>query len=513
MFTNELDSAINIYDIMAICYTHIIKDQNFNFNNIYDEESQYIFDTILNKYLEDKISNPCNAFNKLKEEILSLSISEPINTIKYYYLLISIDSHEIYEYRNSTLFNDAFKTYQSLNTLYCNNIKIYPTLLENYRTTLDSVYKQEYTQNYLRNRKEYDMSSINCKLQNYIIYDSFNSNYNITIHELIEYEDFIEYLYQKKKIKIALFPVTNKNIHDILNIKYTKNKKFNIIGISRDIEDIIISKCIHFINNLDDDVDFLLFPEMLMTSRIIEKIKEEIINKEIEFVFFGSISQEKNNICHVFYEGEELFEYHKKIPFDLKYTKQELYNLISHCNDQEQSILLKHFLESHNFDEKLVFQELLDKNWDIHVIDINKLGRILTFVCRDIDDDCYMNVTRILQSDFIFLPACNPSNDLANGAGTLSDRYHCTTIMCNTCSSLCDSNSLVIDKIKNNCNIGFIVTPSKNETTRSHRKIYYTFDESCKNCDSYCRGRIFNINIEELYYKNKTISLDITENR
>jgi len=511
MFTKELESARNIYDIMAICYAHIIEDKNFDINNVYDKSTMDIFNKILNKYLEDKQFSPCYAFKYLKQAILISLNYKPLSTTEYYCLLISIDSCEIYNYRNSTYLDDQFKTYKSLNEIYNKKIKIYPVLLSNYREDFNSIYKEEYKNNYLRERKKYDSLSVNSKLKSYIIFDD---DYNITIHELIEYEDFINRIYNKKELRIAICPILNTNLHDIFNITYTENMKFNINNMKDNIEGKIIERCNQFIENLSDNIDFLIFPEMLMTEKIINSIISKLHEQDIKFVFCGSVWENRNNICHVFYESMEIFQYYKKIPFDLKYSEDDFKTIIKNCSNVEQKCLLDSFLFSHDFKEKIIFSEHLIHDCNIHVIDINNFGRILTYICKDIDDDCYMNLTRILQGDFIILPACNPSNDLTNNAATLSERYHCTTIMCNTCSSLKhleENIDSLNEKIENKNKIGFIITPSKDNTTRSHRKIFYTFNEECRNCDSFCNGRIFNIDLEELFFENNIVSLNVYE--
>lgn len=507
MLETDLKIAMNIYDIMAIAYVYICNDKDFNLNFAYDENAEHKFDIILSKYIEDKITQPLKAFSKLKAELISLLKLQQFTTIEQYYLLIGLDSCEIYEYKCSTYLDKTFKSYVCLNNLYTKEVKIYPKLLQNYRENIESIYKKEYNNNYLRDRKIHDNLSINAKLENYIFY--YNKEYNIIIHELIDYENFINELNCKKEISIALLPITSINIHKILNIDYSKDKKFEIKDIPKNYENFICQRCMDFIDSLENNIDFLVFPEMLMTPGIIQSIEEKLKNTDIKFAFCGSIWNNNNNICHVLYEGEEIFQYYKKIPFDIKYTKEELLNIISNSKNNEQISILNYFLEHHNFKDKITFQERLIQNCDVHVIDINHFGRIFTYICKDIDDDHYMKVLKILQSDFIFMPACNPSNDLINNAVTIAERYHCITTMCNTCSALCNDEDSLNNKIINKANIGFIVSPSKDDTQRSHKKTYYSFNDDCKNCESNCNGRVFHIKLDGLKLENKTVSLNI----
>lgn len=507
MFAEELKKARNIYDIMAISYMHILnevesKDTNLKSNDVSIKQ-------LLAKYIEDKVSIPCKAFIDLKRGLTTLYMMNKFSSSDFYELLIEIDCHVIYNYRGSSLSDDAFITYPSLNICYNDNIKIFPMLLVNYKEQLGKTYLNIYQQNYLRDKKSYDTLSINAKLKNYIIYSS--KKYNIFVHELIEYQDFTKQINDKKALNIALFPITSINIHDILNVKYTSDKHFSIDGIKSEMESLLEKRCKKFIENLDDNIDILIFPEMLMTESIVSSIKGAVKEKKLPFTFCGSVWKNKDNVCPVLYEGEEIFRYFKKIPFDLKYDKMEFQKIVDKCKNAGQKSLLIKMLQEHDFKEKIVFQESLKEEFSIHLIDINKFGRIITFICRDIDDDSYMDTAKVLQGDFIVLPACSPSNDLISGAATLSERYHYTTVMCNTCSGMCKNKSSLENKIIKKENIGFIVTPSKDDTSRSHRKTFYSFNEDCKNCEMQCPGYIFTVDMEELFQDISTVALNITE--
>lgn len=506
MFLDELSMARNIYDIMAICYLHIKQDNTFSYADI---EGNVPFSRTLNEYAENKIKSPMTAFSHLINDLKSWYKSYVFSTQDYYNLIIGID--EIEEYLYQSIFADEdFKSYSSLNTIYTDEVSIYPCLQETYVEKLNSIYKNEYKNDYLRKRKDYSVRSVNYKLENYIIYNHIkHNNYNVHIHELIDSDDFVKYINEKKNISIAVCPLLSINIHDLFEIQYLKNKQFAIKNMLPEIEELIILKCQKFIENLNNEIDFLIFPEMLMTQKIVNKVISFTEKKDIRFVFCGSIWENDKNICYVFYEGEEIFRYYKKIPFELQYSQKEFAEVIEKCSNKEQLEILQFLYNQHDFSQKISFQERLKNEQNIHIIDINKFGRIITYICRDIDDDSYMDISKIAQCDFIFLPACSPSNDLANNAASLSERYHCTTIMCNTCSSLCNND--VSSKISSNQKIGFITTPSKHDTTRSHKKFYYSFEDSCRNCSSYCNGRIFSINMEDLYKGKHSVSLNIKE--
>lgn len=515
MFEKELASARNIYDIMAISYVHIITDESFNLNVPCKDGDTYKFKNIFNKYLEDKVSTPCDALKKLKIELLQLHKFEAFSSKDFYYILLEIDSCEIYKYANSSIMYGVFKNYKGLNYYYRDRIRIFPILHDNYREHLNSIYVKDYKNNYLRDRKKYDTLSLSSVLCNYIIIETPH-NYDITIHELIEYDDFICQLSEKNGLKLAIFPMTYTEIHEILNISYTENKTFRVDAMKPEMENTLKERCINFIKSIDTDTDIVIFPEMLMTNCIISSIQDNL-DGNIKLMFMGSIWEDGNNTCRVFYgnqdELQEVFNYNKKIPFTLKYKKSEFEEVIKRCKNDEQLSILKKLLKNHDFTHPISFYENLNVDTKIEVIDINKLGRILTYICKDIDDDSYMKYAKIMNPDFIILPACSPSGDLINAATVLSERYHCTTIMCNTCSALCKNFDSLNKNIATKKNIGFIVTPSKTGTSRSHQKIFYTFNEECINCQQRCAGRLFHIDLDDLQIIDDTVSLEIKEIR
>ncbi len=275
--------------------------------------------------------------------------------------------------------------------------------------------------------------------------------------------------------EIQIFPTlktTYIDINEIFDIKYTKEKNFYIEKMFPLKEKMLLERYIVFLNSIDTDIDFLILPEMLMTEHIFNNIKNIIIEKKIKFMFCGSIWKDNNNICTVLYEGETVFSYNKKVPFELKYNRNQLQSVIKKCSDKQQREVLEDILKTHSFENNnyVIFREKLEKNDDLHIIDINTFGRVSTFICRDIDNDSFINVSKLLLNDFIILPACSPSMDLCNNAVHLAERYHSTTIMCNTCSALCHNKRELTENIRKEKAIGFIITPSKTGSERNHKK-------------------------------------------
>ena len=509
---NDEKKINTIYDLMAFCYKKICEDKLFDLNKM---EKSDKFHCLFLRYIEIRNCNLFEAFSRLKKSLIEFYNCEEFSTQDYYNIILEIDSCEIYIFKSSCNYDWDFKTYKGLNLYLNNEIQIFPTLKTTYIDNLNKKYQMETgsENNFLRDIKNYNITSLNSKLKNFILYrpEEFNSC-NIFIHELYEYKDFI---LNKEKIKIAVFPATYIDINEIFDIKYTKEKNFYIEKMFPLKEKMLLERYIVFLNSIDTDIDFLILPEMLMTEHIFNNIKNIIIEKKIKFMFCGSIWKDNNNICTVLYEGETVFSYNKKVPFELKYNRNQLQSVIKKCSDKQQREVLEDILKTHSFENNnyVIFREKLEKNDDLHIIDINTFGRVSTFICRDIDNDSFINVSKLLLNDFIILPACSPSMDLCNNAVHLAERYHSTTIMCNTCSALCHNKRELTENIKKEKAIGFIITPSKTGSERNHKKLLYMFNENCLSCEKNCTGRIFNISLESLYVENDSISLNIEEIR
>lgn len=510
MAENKTNDIRSIYDLMAFAYEKLCEDKTFNINDMQNNEK---FHNLFLRYIENKNYDSFKAFSILKKSLIEFNNYERFSSQDFYSIILEIDLCEIYIFNSSSCYDSDFKTYSGLNTYSNKKVKIYPNLKSTYIDVLNEYYKKDTADknNSLRSRKYYSKTSLNGKLKNFVIYcpKDFDS-YDIYFHQLYEFKNFVT---SKDKLKVVLFPVTCLNLNEIFDIQYTKDKKFYIEKMHHLVEEKLVNRYRVFLNNLDNNIDFLVFPEMLMTEYILNNIKDVITKKEIKFTFCGSIWKDRSNICTVLYEGERIFNYTKKIPFEIKYSKEQLQNLISNCKNTKQMEILKSILANHDFNkyEQVVFEELINREHDVHFIDINTFGRIATFICRDIDDDSFINISKLLLNDFIVLPACSSSLDLCNNAEHLAERYHCTTIMCNTCSAVCEIDKDLRHSIENDKVIGFITTPAKNGTKREHHNVLYFVNDTCIDCMNNCPGRMFYINLKKLYMENDYVCVNIEE--
>ena len=170
-------------------------------------------------------------------------------------------------------------------------------------------------------------------------------------------------------------------------------------------------------------------------------------------------------------DGEVIYEQYKKIPF-----------------------------EKGKLEEKL----LKDDNV-INIMDFFGIGRINTFICRDITDDKLMSIPKIVGTNLIITPAYTQSLNMKQIAKSLAANNICTTILANSCSARYD-----LSCIKQEKEIGFICQHLKKGTESDCKVLNYKFDEQCQECDFNCYGFLVEIKYDEvLSSQEKTFATKI----
>jgi len=115
----------------------------------------------------------------------------------------------------------------------------------------------------------------------------------------------------RRKLTIGLVPFTCEEIDNILDITYSTGT-FSVKGMRDDAKEVLRKRYIDiYRRSRFKDIDFLIFPEMLMTEDIIRSIQEET-EKEggPKFIINGSIWENYTNRSILTdHKGNELFAY------------------------------------------------------------------------------------------------------------------------------------------------------------------------------------------------------------
>ena len=220
------------------------------------------------------------------------------------------------------------------------------------------------------------------------------------------------------------------------------------------------------------DIDFLIFPEMLLTEDMIFSTRDnESLQQQI--VINGSVSKKKINKVIITDAKKDLIcTYCKKEPFEYENKK-----------------------------DKKTYKEWLDykQNREYSIIEIEGMGRIGVCICKDLLNEDVKLFHKYIKTNILIIPAYTASMDLYSSAESLSKDYLCVVVMVNACSA-----------IDNKKEIGFITLPAKKDTSRSNNRVDYIQDECKEVCTEQCTGKKCEINFYETKQYDMGLSYKIT---
>lgn len=282
----------------------------------------------------------------------------------------------------------------------------------------------------------------------------------------------------KNILKLAISPVTKEKTVEFSTPYERKNEKTNanqkLFRVERVINENSITERV--LNNIlkagENHVDVLVFPEMLGTQCMLDKIKENLLGKEREIpliIVFPSIwkktdNDEMNqNQSSVFLQGEELFQQKKYADFKYLSNGTCVYEDINRKRDEEKII---------------------------HILHIEDIGRICVIICYDyLEEQNREGIVKNFHPTLI----CSPSFSTGSFDFRILAQHNfsrnCNWIWCNTCSAL---NAADEKKKKNFDIIGLITKLSKNcdlSVDGTFQEVYDGITKcqktSCDNCIYY----------------------------
>lgn len=492
------DNIKSIEDLVLISYACIFEEFEAtkvrkyysikNRDKHIKEIEKYIYE-----YYEEEITIGYKAFQKLMDNLKLAVKKYTFGFNEYYCIIKTIDTNYEYKSRNFTLSFSSIRSFKSLSTISCDpDIFILPRMARTYNDIFNDNLisyerKNKYNKNKagLRPRYEYDENSINSKLQNFIIIHKKEiSNNSLIVHELIanskSVNDFKNKIIQNGKIKICIVPLSNFNINNMFSIGEDESS-FWIEEMNPSFESDITQRYIDAIDRYKRcNIDFLVFPEMLLSDKILTNIKEYLKNNETvnqQIYILGSMWSKddfSNKTVVMLSNGEIIFEQYKKTAFKL--------------NGKDEKILY--------YDKK------------IHILDIHGVARMNVFICKDVTDGALMSLPMIIDSNLIIAPSFSPSLNMDCNIQALASGYHCTTVLANSCSCLFDEYA-----IENNKEIGFICQPAKNNTKSYFSIVHYKFDKKCEECKNFCTGYIVELNFSKIDKKGEIMTFETIINR
>lgn len=432
----------------------------------------------LNEYFRN-VSNDLkgNAFEIFKEYIIDF-LGEEVTTDKCYCIIKVLDAKLINDFPYKGARKNYIK-YTSLNRQFTDKIKIFPIMKNTFISRGNESYKHNKQKKYdlFRKRFECSLSSIDKILNNHKILDEKTiKEYPISIYRCSKSNQLHSIFLKQKKLTFGIAPLTRCATDKLLKTKF-EGKTFIIEGIDdvqeKKLEDrykSIYRKC------RGKNIDFLIFPEMLMSDRIFDVLMRE--RKYIDspkFVINGSIWKNKINSCIVTdINGESVFKYCKKNPFIYEGYIEQL--------DSSQ-------------------------NKEYHILEIEGIGRVGVGICKDLLDENIKLFHKAIGTDLLIVPAYSKSMDLKSSAEDLSKEYNCVVVVANACAAL-ESNANAYEE---NRRIGFITVPAKCATDRSKIIKMYTQGGCYNTCEKECKVKKIVIDFEDIQECEDKISYSIEE--
>ncbi len=476
-----------IEDLIVIAYGYIHSEFNTAKEHQYKPTKYPELQDVISIFFDMLKYDEMHALQALKSNIKELYLKENFGFFHYYCIIRTIDFYYSYVNQSAYMGFGKFNKYRTLCKIFDEpNIVVIPKCNNNLINIFNKALKEKEELSSkknigLRKTLPYDKNNINAYLKNLILLHKEDIKEEIIIYEYLssrfQNDDFIKKIINRKSIKIVLIPITSKAFDEIFQFE-TDDKNFWIKQIKKEEEIKIAQLYIDVIKYYSSkDVDFIVFPEMFLNKNILEKVRiyleSHSIEKEQMYILGSEWEDFSNKMVVITSEGEIVYEQYKRIPF-----------------------------EKGDLEEKL-----LEIDNIINIIDFSGVGRINTFICRDITDDKLMSIPKIVGTNLIIAPAYTQSLNMKQIVKSLAANNICTTILVNSCSARYDANS-----IKKKKEIGFICQHLKNGTESDCKVVNYKFDGQCKECNFNCYGFLIEIKYDELLSsQEKTFATKISK--
>ena len=478
----QLKQVDNIYDLMALCASYVVNEYNksenvYEFATFEDNKFKDVYNAVVCYTVDCQDEGRRDAFNELKKFVLSF-LEDNLTVERVYAIIYYIDELVEIELDDGLIEGNHIIKYSALNEQYQDCVRIIPKRLSTflsrgdtwYRSTTDSQYSM------FRDRREFACSCLDRETNNYSIWDrGLIGKYPFTIYRFDEKSSVARHFCDRDKFNFGVVPFTDKALEQILDIQY-RERAFFISKMYDEIEEEFRERYNDICERSSkNDVDFLVFPEMLLTEDIIFSGEEQEEGAS-QIIVNGSISRDQVNRT-VVTDGNknEIFTYCKKEPFTMK----------------SKGIKYKEWLNP-------------TKNKEYSIIEIEEIGRVGIAICKDLLSEDVRLFHKHIGTDILIVPAYTSSSDLLSAAQNMSTDYNCIVVVANACSAVEGDGDL--DK-----ELGFVTLPMKAQDKRSSKVIPY-FRRDCKRiCNEQCVGKRIEIDFCSIRRDEEGISYQVSE--
>ena len=476
----QLKKIDRIYDLMALCSSYILNElkvKSYEFACFEEDDFEEVGAAFERYCCEISEKGHWKAFKELKDFLLEF-FSIGVSVEKCYAVVYFIDDNVEITIPDKLLGGNGIVEYSSLNKQYVDQVKIIPKLESTLLTRSEAQFRQnnDTMHELFRKRRECACSKLDTETLHYSIWDQEKiERYPTVIYHVDEKNPISKHFYNRHKIIFGIVPFTKVGLDRILEIKY-HHRTFYVDKMYDNAETELKNRYEDIFNRcVNKDIDFLVFPEMLMTENIIDSIKDKDNSNLPQIIVNGSIWKERTNKCIVSDDkGNEIFCYLKKQPFTFEKDGEEY----------------REYLDA-------------DKNKSFAILEIEQIGRIGIGICKDLINEEIKLFHKYIGTDILIVPAYTKSMDLQASAEELSKEYNCIVVVVNACSAIEDGTEKK--------QIGFLTLPAKEKSTRTKITKKY-FQDVCKQeCEFKCLGKIITIDFYDINQKNDFYCFGVEE--
>lgn len=469
-FSERVKQATDIYDIMAAAYHEILP-----YAPKKRRDCAPLKDTSIRGHVlvcaEERHRSGVAALGSFKRYLLENCLGAGYSF--FLEIIDSIDKAYPYEFETEDVAIEAFKSVPSLTR--DPELLILPVFANLLNEKLDvKLMADKRHHGWLRGRKMFK-ATFNSNMRNYLIYEKNEFDYEIKTLQLTDRRTMSRAIKARGTYNVAFFPVTSRALIRILDMSFEENT-FTVNDMRPGQVDYITERYIEALDKMaasDEHVDVAIFPEMVFSEPVYERVKAHIRQLRADrlptIIVLGSYWKDARNRCVVVNDaGQEYYQQDKHTPFVISRT------------GQEEALSLEHN--------------------EVYLIDVEGLGRFITPICKDLDNQSIQEVIKALHCHQVLCPSFSSSRDINASAKDLANEFHVYSFICNACSSYCGEGDDVVPvgKIHSKDEIGYACLPGKQESVRLEHTLPYCFRSQCHECESACNGHMLTLNFGEL---------------
>lgn len=466
---DNLKRTERIYDLMALCCSYVLFMQEQK-REIYDyelfEEDNYArVEAAFERYhSETERGREQEAFKELKEFLYNF-LSPDITVEKCYAIIRFIDGTVAVEVPGKPY---GISVYSSLNEQYTDQIRIIPrpenTLLHRSGSAFGNI--DGSGRDLFRNPRECRCNRLDRETEHFSVWDQKTiKDYPATIYHINKNNPVSDHFQDRKKIVFGMVPFTNKRLDEILRINYHA-RAFYIDGMYDEAEKELMNRYTDVLGRCSrKDIDFLVFPEMLMTESMVGLADNK--TGLPRFIVNGSVCRDHTNECIISDGmGNRIFSYLKK--------EQYVYT-------DKNGITYRERLDHH-------------RSRKYTILEIDGIGRVGIAICKDLINENVRLFHKFIGTSILIVPAFTKSMDLKSGAEDMSENYNCIVVMVNACSAVEDQTT--------ERKTGFLTIPAKKNTDRSKYTLEFCQGSCRQDCSAGCKGKIVTVNFFDISQEN-----------